>query len=191
MPSIDCTITGEGVELLGAIKGATISALEAVIAARENMAWRTVRIHLGDAAVDVTVSLRNLPVNSEGDVEEFGTLAVSVAGPGTLRVEGVDKETEWRDVGAKVAGITLVNDHVVASEHGQVIMERSFTQVIVFDLADDSSLVLDKGTWFSEMIAIGAGEVWRNLVYESSQDWADDPEEPSVRYGWTRTLQEV
>lgn len=47
MPSIDCTITGEGVELLGAIKGATISALEAVIAASENMAWRTVRIHLG------------------------------------------------------------------------------------------------------------------------------------------------
>ena len=189
MSGVNFTIAQEGIELLREARGTTMVSLEAVIIARNDMAWGTVRIHLADAVIDIAVGLQDLPLNSDGDVEEFGVLTVSEAEPGSLSVEGVDKEAEWYNVGMPVTGITLVNDHVSAFEGGRETMERSFTQAIVFTLADGSHLVLDKGAWFSEMITIGKGAAWEDCVYDSSQDWENDPEEPEVRYVWKRTLE--
>lgn len=146
---------------------------------------------MADAVIDVAVGLQDLPLNSDGDVEEFGVLTVSEAEPGALNIEGADKEAGWCDVGMPVMGITLVNDHVAAFEGGRGTMARSFTQAIVFALADGSSLVLDKGAWFSETITIGTGAAWEDCVYDSSQDWENDPEEPEVRYVWERVLEEL
>ncbi|MDO4796557.1 MAG: hypothetical protein Q4A01_00890 [Coriobacteriales bacterium] len=187
----DYSMGTHGIKLLRDVVGRTITALEAVIVARDDVAWGTVRIHAGDAPIDVTTALRDLIINDEGDTEEFGVLAVAEADPDALRVDGVDEEPSWCDIGADVAGVMLVNGHVTATEDGTAIMERAYTQAIVFALARGGCLVLDKGAWFSEMITIGMGDSWEDLVYDDSQDWEDDPEEPEVHYGWKRSMKRL
>ena len=43
--------------------------------------------------------------------------------------------------------------------------------------------MLDKETWFSEMIAVKIGEDPLALAYDGAADWEDDPDEdPSTHY---------
>ena len=191
MSEASYTIAPDEIGLLRNIVGRTLEALEAVIVARDDMAWGTVRIHAGEASVDVTNALRNLPINDEGDTEEFGVLEVTKARPGELHVDGVDKDSSWCSIGTTVSSVMLVNGYATATESGTDIMERAYTQAIVFELEGGGFLVLDKGAWFSEMITIGVGESWEGLVYDDSQDWEDDPEEPEIHYRWQRSTQRV
>ena len=148
-------------------------------------------MHAADASVDITATLEDLPINDEGDTEEFGVLTVFEAAPGELCIVGVDKEISRCDISAIVSDIALVNSHVTATEGKTVTMERAYTQAIVFALAGGNYLVLDKGPWFSEMITIGMGANWTDLVYDDSQDWEDDPEEPEVHYCCRRLVERL
>ena len=188
MSGTDNTITDVRTNVPPALVGKAVEGLEAVIVARDDMAWGTVRIHAGDATFDVTNTLRDLPINDVGDDEEFAVLSVSEAGTGELHVEDVDKASGWCELNATITDVALVNGHVTATEADSVIMERAYTQAVVLELDDGDYLVLDKGPWFSEMITIGMGSSWEELVYDDSQDWEDDPEEPAVHYSWERLL---
>lgn len=191
MSGINFKITDSGTKSLGNLIGKTIQGLETAIVARDDMALGTVRMYVEDASIDITTTLKDLPINNEGDTEEFGVLTVSEAAPGELCIEGVDKEISWCNISASISGITLVNSHVTATEGGTSMMERVYTQAIVFELAEGNYLVLDKGPWFSEMITIGMGAIWKDLVYDDSQDWEDDPEEPEIHYRWQQSVERL
>ncbi|MDO4539099.1 MAG: hypothetical protein Q4B54_13125 [Coriobacteriales bacterium] len=191
MLNTDCAIKGADAALLKNTLKQTATGLEAVIVARDDMAWSTVRIHTSLARFDISVNLQDLPINDEGDVEEFGVLEVSQACDDEMRLEDVDKDPEWWAIGKRVDTIVLVNSHVVVRENASVIMDRMYTQAIVIGLEDKSYLILDKGAWFSEMITISIDNDWKRHIYDDSQDWEDDPEEPNVHYEWHRSFERI
>lgn len=185
MSDANKTICSEGITALREIIGKRIDSIDAYIVARDNVAWRAVRINCDGTALDVINELQYLPINDEGDTEEMSSLRVAPGGTGMFVVDDVNFEACTCEVGEVVAGITLLNGRVVTTDQGRVIADRAYTQAIAFGLSSGGSLVLDKGAWFSEMIAIGMGDP-EDLVYDDSLDWEDDPEDPDIHFSWSR-----
>lgn len=190
MSGVNKTINADGMKVLRDIVDEAIVSLEAVIVARDNVAWGVVRLNTALGAVEVRNHVEELPINNEGETEEFGVLSVKVAN-GDFVVDDVDQEASLCPLDEMVAGITLVNGRVVTYENGEAIVDRSYTQAIVFELASGEHLVLDKGAWFSEMISINMGPEPSVFISDDSEDWEDDPEEPSIHYGWERAFVQI
>ena len=187
MSGVNKTIDSEGIEALRGIIGKRIDSIDAYIVARDNVAWKAVRINCDGHALDVMNGLEYLPINDEGDTEEMGILRVAPGDTETLVVDDVDTDASTCEIGATVMGVTLVNGRVVTKDCGRVIADRSYTQAIAFGLSSGESLVLDKEAWFSEMISVGMGDP-EDLVYDDAIDWEDDPEDPDVHFSWSRQV---
>lgn len=187
MSGVNKTIDSEGITALRGIIGKRIESIDAYIVARDNVAWRAVRINCDGTALDIINELEHLPINDEGDTEEMSSLRVMSSETDVLAVDDVDTGASTCEIGTTVTGVTLVNGRVVTRDCGRVIADRAYTQAIAFGLSSGESLVLDKGAWFSEMIAIGMGDP-EDLVYDDALDWEDDPEDPDVHFSWSRSL---
>jgi hypothetical protein len=190
MSGVNKTINVDGMKVLRSIVDEAIVSLEAVIVARDNVAWGVVRLNTTSGPVEVRNRIEELPINDEGETDEFGVLSVMVTN-GAFVVDDVDQEASVCPLDETVTGITLINGRVVTYEDGEAIADRSYTQAIVFELASGEYLVLDKGAWFSEMISINMGPSPSVFISDDSEDWEDDPEEPSIHYGWERAFVRV
>lgn len=188
MLDVNKAIDHAGQELLRSAIGSVITSLDAVIVARDNVAWNTVRVNTTAGSFDVSNLVEDLPVNGDGDVEGFGVLSLAEAATPTLEVDGVDRDVTTCPIGEAAAGVTLVNGRVTTFDEGTALVRRAYTQAIAFELQSGDLLVLDKGAWFGEMISIAMGTTLGDLVYDDSADWEDDPEEPSVHFAWERDL---
>lgn len=104
MLDVNRTIHPAGQELPRSAIGSIITSHDAVIVARENVAWNTVRVNTTAGSLDVSNLVEDLPVNGEGDDEGFGVLSVTEAATPTLGVDGVDRDVSTCPVGEAVAG---------------------------------------------------------------------------------------
>ena len=68
--------------------------------------------------------------------------------------------------------------------------EDLYDDYIAFKLGEFDWLVLDKETWFGDMIAVNRGERLCELARDSSVDWDDDPDLPEQHFvysaSWNR-----
>lgn len=181
MSKTDKSFTRGEAQILRGMVGRPLDFLDAVVVARGDMSWNSVRLHQADFAIDVNVSLGEIPVDELGTAEEFGLLAVVPAPDETLSLPDVSVGTTVVEVGKPILGVTVVNDEVEVFGDGASVATISYPQAIVIDLGDEF-LVLDKESWFSETIAVKRGARWEPLVYDDSPNWEKDPEDPGTRY---------
>lgn len=182
MVEVDKQISSEEESLLKTMVGTTLLYLEAKIVAPPDMAWNVVRLHTTGGALDVRCLLRNLPINDEGDEEEFGLISVAESEGGALSIPGVSADVFRIDVGKIVTGIEVVNDRMGLFESGEEIYRRTTTKAIVVHVGEEV-VCLDRPVWFDEMLSIGRGPSLKGLITDEWADWEDDEEEePGIHY---------
>lgn len=181
MSTTDKSFSSEEIGILAGTKGRRLESVDAVIAARGDMAWETVRLHLSGMDVDVNVRLGMIEVDEMGTLDEFGLMSVSPAPGDELDIPEVGADTTVFPVGEVVRDVRVVNDVIHVYGDGALVATISYPQAIMLGL-DTGWLCLDKEIWFSEMIAVKRGDDASKLVYDESVNWEDDEEDPSTHY---------
>ena len=191
MTSTDKGLSPEERSILRDMVGRELLTVDAVIVARGDLSWNTVRLHLDGAAVDVDNRLADIVVDELGTIEEFGLLSVRRSSLETLALPDVGADTTTRPVGRVVTGVSVLADEVTIHGGGTPVASLSYPQAILVGLGDER-LVLDKETWFSEMIAVKAGPDPLALAYDGAADWEDDPDEdPTTHYEFSSHVEEL
>lgn len=192
MFEIDKRLQPTELELLQELVGSTIVRMDAVLVDNDNSAWNTVRIHTKRGAVDISNLLEELPLNDEGDTEEYAVMSVAAAPDKILVVDAITADTSVCFVNQVVSGVLLAEGRVKTFYKGELLTDRTYTQAVILRLSDDSYLVFDKEVWFEEIITIKQGENLAELLYDESPDWEDDLEEkPDTHFELTRALVEL
>lgn len=192
MIEIDKRLQPTELELLRELIGATIVSMDAVLVDNDNSAWNTVRIHAKKGSVDISNLLEELPLNDEGDTDEYAVMSVAAAPDENLVVDAITADTSACIVNQVVSGVLLAEGRVKTFYKGKELTDRTYTQAVILRLSDDSYLVFDKEAWFEEIITIKRGESLIELLYDESPDWEDDFEEkPDTHYELTRALVEL
>lgn len=182
MIKTDNTFKQWDLDILKSFIGSTVASYDAAIAARDDMAWQTVRIHTDKGALDLTNTLATLPLMEENITEEIGVLSTRKASDDILEVDEINTETTVFPVGKRITDISVINHRIVTEKAGVAVNSRTYTQAVVLTF-DDGYLVFDKGTWFDETITISRGAELDSLLYDDESDWTDDPEEdPDIHY---------
>ena len=187
---VNTALSDESAALLMQSIGSRIVSLDAAIVASDNIAWNVVRITFDSFALDVRCDLEDRTISEDSETEEYGVLSVLLASDEPLVVNGTSARTLTCPVEAVVKDVLVLDGRVDAFWDGEQVNSRVFTQAIGFKLGEYDWLVLDKETWFGDMIAINRGERLDELVRDSSIDWEKDPETPEQHFvysaGWKR-----
>ena len=182
MEAVDKGFSADEKLILKDMVGRELISVDTVIVARGDLSWNTVRLHLDGAAVDVDNFLGDVEVDELGTIEEFGLLSVRRSSPEKLSLPDVGTDTTVGGIGRAVTGVFVIVNDVGVYGEGALVASLSYPQAIAIEL-DGKYLVLDKETWFSEMIAVKIGEDPLALAYDGAADWEDDPDEdPSTHY---------
>lgn len=182
MINVDKTLSPEERATLKSLVGRTVRSIDAALAAPPNIAWNTVRLHTDAGSVDVSCLLQTLPVNGQGDEEEFGVVSVAEAADTPLEVPTISADTQTAQLGFEVTGIDIVNDSLSVYVDGAPTYRRTTTKTIVLRTEGDS-LAFDRQAWFDEMLAVNFGKDDEDLVFDEWADFEDDEtEEPGVHY---------
>lgn len=184
------SLSNEEISIIREMLGQKLVAIDAVIVARSNLSWNTVRLHFDGLDIDFNNRLGDLEVDEYGTIEEFGLMSVARADSSTLNVSEASASTTVMEIGKTVTGVRIVSDEIVVHGDGLPVAEIVYPQAIVLEL-EDGVIVLDKECWFSEMIAIKQGEDAESLIYDESVNWADDSEDPSTHYEFSTMIQKL
>lgn len=182
MEAVDKGFSADEKLILKDMVGRELISVDTVIVARGDLSWNTVRLHLDGADVDVDNFLGDVEVDELGTIEEFGLLSVRRSSPEKLSLPDVGTDTTVGGIDRAVTGVFVIVNDVGVYGEGALVASLSYPQAIAIEL-DGKYLVLDKETWFSEMIAVKIGEDPLALAYDGAADWEDDPDEdPSTHY---------
>jgi hypothetical protein len=169
-------------DLLRRAKGKRLLSIDAAIVAPPDRGWETVRLHFDGLDLDVNDFLGDVVIDENGTVEEFGLMSVCESTAEPLDLPGVGSGTTVFDVGETVASVMVANDCIDTYENGSLVTTFLYPQAVVFR-TDRGFVVLDKGVWFSDMIAVKRGSTLDGLIYDESKNWEDDPDEdPTTHY---------
>lgn len=191
MVTVTKTLSQKEKDLLGSLVGARLVCAETALAAPPDGAWNTVRLRTDRGSVDVSCLLESLPVNDEGDEEEFGVLSVSPAGEDRLQVPGISTDVCELPLSGTVIGVEVHGDKLDLYERGGLIYTRETSKAIVL-LTDLSAICLDRQAWFEEMLTISSGPDSAALVHNEWVGWEDDEEEePGIHYAFSTTVERL
>ena len=182
MEAVDKGFSADEKLILKDMVGRELISVDTVIVARGDLSWNTVRLHLDGADVDVDNFLGDVEVDELGTIEEFGLLSVRRSSPEKPSLPDVGTDTTVGGIGRAVTGVLVIVNDVGVYGEGARVASLSYPLAIAIEL-DGKYLVLDKETWFSEMIAVKIGEDPLARAYDGAADWEDDPDEdPSSHY---------
>ena len=191
MSETNKSFTSEEIAVLGSMLGKSLGSIDAVIVARSDLSWNTVRLHFNDLNVDINNHLGEIEVDELGSLEEFGLLSVARSPKTKLELPEVSAETSSIEVGKTITCIKIVSDSIVVYGEGSPVATITYPQAVILE-HEDGVVVLDKECWFSEMIAVKQGKDAEDLIYDESVNWEDDPEEdPSTHFEFSTAIQTV
>lgn len=190
MSSTDKSFTVDELAILRDVCGRTLESIDAVIVARCDLSWNTVRLHLDGLDVDINNHLGEIEVDELGSLEEFGLMSVNRASGATLEIPEVSAATTTMEIGKVIIGVRVISNVIVVHGDGAPVATITYPQAIILEHTD-GVIVLDKECWFSEMLAVKQGENAGALVYDESINWEDNPEEdPTTHYEFS-TVEQV
>ena len=191
MSETNKSFTSEEIAVLGSMLGKSLGSIDAVIVARSDLSWNTVRLHFNDLNVDINNHLGEIEVDELGSLEEFGLLSVASAPETKLELPEVSAETSSIEIEKTITSIKIVSDSIVVYGDGTPVATITYPQAVILE-HEDGVIVLDKECWFSEMIAVKQGKDAENLIYDESVNWEDDPDEdPSTHFEFSTAMQTV
>ena len=191
MSETDKSFTSEEIAVLESMLGKSLGSIDAVIVARSDLSWNTVRLHFNDLNVDINNHLGEIEVDELGSLEEFGLLSVASAPETKLELPEVSAETSSIEIEKTITSIKIVSDSIVVYGDGTPVATITYPQAVILE-HEDGVIVLDKECWFSEMIAVKQGKDAENLIYDESVNWEDDPDEdPSTHFEFSTAMQMV
>ena len=191
MSETDKSFTSEEIAVLESMLGKSLGSIDAVIVARSDLSWNTVRLHFNDLNVDINNHLGEIEVDELGSLEEFGLLSVASAPETKLELPEVSAETSSIEIEKTITSIKIVSDSIVVYGDGTPVATITYPQAVILE-HEDGVIVLDKECWFSEMIAVKQGKDAENLIYDESVNWEDDPDEdPSTHFEFSTAMQTV
>lgn len=191
MSETDKSFTSEEIAVLESMLGKSLGSIDAVIVARSDLSWNTVRLHFNDLNVDINNHLGEIEVDELGSLEEFGLLSVASAPETKLELPEVSAETSSIEIEKTITSIKIVSDSIVVYGDGTPVATITYPQAVILE-HEDGAIVLDKECWFSEMIAVKQGKDAENLIYDESVNWEDDPnEDPSTHFEFSTAIQTV
>lgn len=185
------TLQDNEISLLRKAKHVSLASYDMALAAPPKYAWNTVRLHADSCNIDINNHLDLFTLDNDESVEEFGVLTANIASDKVLEVADIDTETSVIPVNKPINNIFIINNKLDIYDKGEMITRYIYTQAVAFMLGEEY-LVLDKETWFSEMIAVKRGLSLKQLIYDESQDWLDDPiEDPDTHYEFSQEIVEL
>ena len=191
MSETDKSFTSEEIAVLESMLGKSLGSIDAVIVARSDLSWNTVRLHFNDLNVDINNHLGEIEVDELGSLEEFGLLSVASAPETKLELPEVSAETSSIEIEKTITSIKIVSDSIVVYGDGTPVATITYPQAVIL-VHEDGVIVLDKECWFSEMIAVKQGKDAENLIYDESVNWEDNPDEdPSTHFEFSTAMQTV
>ncbi|MGO5413945.1 hypothetical protein [Slackia isoflavoniconvertens] len=177
--------------LLKRAKGAQLKSIDAVLAAPPDNSWNTVRLHFEGFDLDVNNFLNEIVVDEFGTLEEFGLLSIEEASTDILDIPEVGADTTVFNIDEAITSVHVINDVADIYGEGSKVARLEYPQAIAFG-TDAGVIMLDKEVWFSEMIVIKRGEEIKDLLYDESVNWEDDPEEdPTTHFEFHTETQEL
>lgn len=177
--------------LLKRAKGAQLKSIDAVLAAPPDNSWNTVRLHFEGFDLDVNNFLNEIVVDEFGTLEEFGLLSIEEASTDILDIPEVGADTTVFNIDEAITSVHVINDVADIYGEGSKVARLEYPQAIAFG-TDAGVIMLDKEVWFSEMIVIKRGEEIKDLLYDESVNWEDDPEEdPTTHFEFHTETQEI
>jgi hypothetical protein len=189
MSSTDKSFTIDELAILRDVCGRTLESIDAVIVARSDLSWNTVRLHLDGLDVDINNHLGEIEVDELGSLEEFGLMSVNHASGATVEIPEVSAATTTMEIGKVIIGVRVISNVIVVHGDGAPVATITYPQAIILEHTD-GVIVLDKECWFSEMLAVKQGENAGALVYDESINWEDNPEEdPTTHYEFSAVEQ--
>lgn len=184
MEITDKRFSAREINLLASLKRKKLESIDAVIVARDNFAWNTIRLHFADDHIDLNNYLGEIVVDEFGTIDEFGLLSINPASSERLNIAGVSANTSTFDVGQEIIGIQIINNIIDVFGNGEKVATVAYPQAVVLRL-NHGVIVLDKENWFSEMIALKMADSIEGQIYDDSVNWEDNPEEdPSTHYSF-------
>lgn len=190
MSSTDKSFTIDEQAILRDVYGRMLESIDAVIVARSDLSWNTVRLHLDGLDVDINNHLGEIEVDELGSLEEFGLMSVGHASEAMLEIPEVSAATTTMKIDKVIIGIRVISNVIVVHGDGKPVATITYPQAIVLEHAG-GVIVIDKECWFSEMLAIKQGKNAEALLYDESINWEDDPEEdPTTHYEFS-TIEQV
>lgn len=177
--------------LLKRAKGAQLKSIDAVLAAPPDNSWNTVRLHFEGFDLDVNNFLNEIVVDEFGTLEEFGFLSIEEASTDILDIPEVGADTTVFNIDEAITSVHVINDVADIYGEGSKVARLEYPQAIAFG-TDAGVIMLDKEVWFSEMIVIKRGEEIKDLLYDESVNWEDDPgEDPTTHFEFHTETQEI
>ena len=178
-------------QLLKNLAGATLEYIDAVLADDVNTAWNTVRVHTSSGSVDVNCLLEELAINNDGDTDEFGIISVREADASLLKVDTISTDTTSIEIGKIIANVGFITNTLDSFYNNEQLVHRENVQAVFFELNDGSFLILDREVWFEEALTIKQGMILDELIYDDSESWEDDPDDPRTRFEYTTRVERL
>ena len=168
-----------------------LTSIDAILAAPPDISWNTIRLHFSGLALDVRNRLEGLVVDELGTQEDYGIITVAEAPDATLKAPEVGVDATTLEVGQAITSIRVVTDIAEIHGNGTLVARLEYPQAIAFR-TDRDIILLDKETWFSEMLPIKRGPELDELIYDDAPSWEDSPEEdPTTHYDYWTQIQEL
>lgn len=187
---VNCCLNQAERSLIQSCVGKTLTSLQGVMLG--DVAWHTVRVETDGPTFDITCLQTSQPIDDQGDTDEYGVIHVDRAQAGSLEVPDIAGDAERRPIRQTIDAVYVANDEIATFSHSTLICKRKSAQAVIFKLADGTHLAIDRGVWFSEMLAISEGASVERLLYDGSQDWEDDPlEDPDTHYEFRSWIEAV
>lgn len=192
MNNIDKSFSRREIQALIDLKGANLISIDRMLLADAGYSWDTVRLHSDCGHLDINNFINNISLESNDITDEFAFLSIKSATSEALALEDMPSEKSTNSpINKKINAIYIVHNHVSTYRNNVLVTDLLYPQAICFEFTSDV-LVLDKETWFSEMIAVKRGLSLKQLIYDESQDWQDDPiEDPDTHYEFSQEIVEL
>ena len=177
-------------KLLASYIGANLLGYEAVFAG-PNLAWNTVRVHTSRGSFDIHCFLEALPVNDDGDTDEFGILSVCESDDSLLEVDDISADTTSLEIGKEIVDVGIVTNTLDSFYDNEQLVHRENVQAVFFELDDGSFMVLDREVWFEETLTIKQGHNLESLIYDDSESWENDLDDPETRFEYSSRIERL
>ena len=183
MQRIYKAIAEEQKSVLSGLIGANFIAYDAALADNCNTAWNTVRLHTDRGSVDINCLLESIPINDDGDTDEFGIISIQWATDDKLVVDSISGPVTTTEVGKPIDEIIVVSGRVKSFYGSEALLDFTSTKAIVFKLGSGGYLVFDRELGFEEMLTIKAGALLDELIHDDSESWEiDSAEDTHTRF---------
>lgn len=145
-------------------------------------AWNWIRLNTDEGSIDISIeeeSIIELPHTNT--IEEISVLKIDDSAGNELKFVALsDTEVSKETIGETVKHVYILNE-IVTKTLDEMQDIFSCTQALIIEL-ENYSFILDRGVWFSDMIAVKKGKDVGSLLYDDGQIWTDDQEEGDELY---------